>query len=32
MDSTFSHNIFPSNYNMFRADRVYDNVTLKVEC
>jgi hypothetical protein len=27
MYSVFTHNIFPSNYKVFRADRAYDNVT-----
>jgi hypothetical protein len=26
-DSVFSHNVFPSNYKVFRAANVYENVT-----
>jgi hypothetical protein len=28
MNYVFRHNIFPNNYKVFHADRVYNNVTL----
>jgi hypothetical protein len=29
MDSVLTYNMFVSNYKLFRADRVYDNATLR---